>query len=298
MESTLTQDPPQMIALLVDYLRSHYRSGALTTFHANYTVAGLRRLCILSRSSSWRCSNIQKLFRPAWRLPRSWHLNLPPEFRAPVTLDLALAIAVWAYLHNPIRFCVAVLLQFHCILRPEEVRSIMLQNIMLYVEGQRIFPRVFGIVGVTKPKTRRMAVHSAAQHVLIEDEALAQFLRWLLSLVPANERGQPLLPVSAARHLQLFNAAFDLLGCARDWTPAGFRGGGATHHYLLHHDVEELRRRGRWTSVSTLDRYLQEGVLLHDQSSMPSIVSSIADLAGSILKSSNSPPPPHHHSST
>eukprot|EP00971_Amphidinium_carterae_P327603 6459045-Amphidinium_carterae.1 len=40
------------------------------------------------------------------------------------------------------------------------------------------------------------------------------------------------------------------------WKPSGLRRGGATEHDLPHRDVQGLRRRGRWTQLTTLDRYL------------------------------------------
>ena len=42
-------------------------------------------------------------------------------------------------------------------------------------------------------------------------------------------------------------------------TPGGLRGGGATDHWLRRRDVQALRRRGRWTNIKTLERYVQEG---------------------------------------
>ena len=43
---------------------------------------------------------------------------------------------------------------------------------------------------------------------------------------------------------------------------ARLRGGGACDHYLRLGNVSLLRRRGRWTSDRTLERYLQEGLYL------------------------------------
>ena len=53
---------------------------------------------------------------------------------------------------------------------------------------------------------------------------------------------------------------FNEWGLCLHFTLGGLRGGGATEHLLKRHNVPLLRRRGRWTQLNTLDRYLQEGL--------------------------------------
>ena len=42
------------------------------------------------------------------------------------------------------------------------------------------------------------------------------------------------------------------------WSPAGLRAGGATFAYRLGMTIDQLRIRGRWTSVAALEHYIQE----------------------------------------
>ena len=42
------------------------------------------------------------------------------------------------------------------------------------------------------------------------------------------------------------------------WTPAGLRAGGATFGYRAGMSIDQLRLRGRWTSVAALEHYIQE----------------------------------------
>ena len=71
------------------------------------------------------------------------------------------------------------------------------------------------------------------------------------------------MATDGAEFRNLWHEALNALQCADlHWQPAGLRGGGATEHFLRHRGVQGLRRRGRWTQLATLDRYLQEGVLL------------------------------------
>ena len=63
----------------------------------------------------------------------------------------------------------------------------------------------------------------------------------------------------------------------------GLGGGGATDHWLQYRDLPQLRRRGRWTSERTLDRYIQEGTFQLHQNRLPTEIanrlSALADLA-------------------
>jgi hypothetical protein len=48
-----------------------------------------------------------------------------------------------------------------------------------------------------------------------------------------------------------------LLGSVHRYTLGGLRGGGATAHFLLNKNMPLLQRRGRWTSLKSLDHYIQ-----------------------------------------
>ena len=60
-------------------------------------------------------------------------------------------------------------------------------------------------------------------------------------------------------------------------------GGGATDHWLQYRDLPLLRRRGRWTSERTLERYSHEGTFQLHQNRIPAEIanrlSALADLA-------------------
>ena len=142
-----------------------------------------------------------------------------------------------------------------------------------------------------------MRAHAAAQHVIIEDDALAAFLQWLLKPVPDHARTLCMRRREASTYADLFRKGLRQLGLQFPaFTPAGLRGGGATEFFLATRDIATLRRRGRWTQIQTLERYLQEGVVCsHDRSvAEPSRlrVKHLAELGVSIFQASSSPPPP------
>ena len=73
-----------------------------------------------------------------------------------------------------------MVLMAHCLLRPAEAQNIRVCDVVLLdPEGADRAPGVWGIVALTAPKTRRLPSHTAVQHVLIEDVALADFFGWV-----------------------------------------------------------------------------------------------------------------------
>ena len=118
------------------------------------------------------------------------------------------------------------------------------------------YPDVHGVVGITRSKTTRTGKHGRRQHTLIEDATLAGFLNR-----HRRPDGHRLWPGTAATFWSAWRRAQRALGLEQfNFTPAGLRGGGATDHFLRHRDIPLLRRRGRWLSERTLERYVQEGV--------------------------------------
>ena len=142
----------------------------------------------------------------------------------------------------------------------------------------------------------RLPSQTAVQHVLIEDVALADFLGWVLSGVPAINREQRLWRRTGADFRTPWHKALNALQCDDlHWQPAGLRGGGATEHFLRHWDVQGRRRRGRWTQLTTLDRYLQEGVLqLAQRTEEAKRLRHLAHLEAAFFRRKPDPPPPLH----
>ena len=136
------------------------------------------------------------------------------------------------------------------------------------VEATR-FPNTFGFIRIRKPKTRRMSGHAPVQHVLVEDAGLASLLRWAVSTVPVAFRSRKVWGQPQTKMTAIFNACCSALGIAHlRLVPAGSRGGGATDAWIRTRDVPGIRRRGRWTSERTLERYLQEGTALYLRDSL------------------------------
>ena len=125
------------------------------------------------------------------------------------------------------------------------------------------FRNAYGLVVVREPKTRRLAAHAAAQHVPIEDETLTRFLGACKSCLCKNNHEQRIwagTPQAFSFRWTKIVRKFNKWGLCVHFTVGGLRGGGATEHFLKHQNVPLLMRRGRWTQLNTLDRYLRGGV--------------------------------------
>ena len=74
------------------------------------------------------------------------------------------------------------------------------------------------------------------------------------------DRSQQLWTLRESQHLTQFYVVLQRLGVrSLQLTLHGLRGGDATEHWLSQRDIPGPRRRGRWTSERTLERYVQEG---------------------------------------
>ena len=176
-----------------NHLRVCHATGELFAYHGNTFVAALRRLLLLFQLTGGPVTDVRFTLAPLWRLMRAFHLAVPPEFRAPVPVTAAVAVAMWAWVQQEIEFAMMVLMAHHCLLRPAEAQNIRgLRRRPARPRGCGPGTGRLGIVAVTAPKTRRLPSHTAVQRVLIEDLALADFLGWVLSGVPATNREQRL----------------------------------------------------------------------------------------------------------
>ena len=145
--------------------------------------------------------------------------------------------------------------------------------------------------------TRRMPGHAAHQHVLVESEGLGRLMRAMIWHFAPADRSQQLWTLRESQHLAQFYLVLQRLGIrSLQLTLHGLRGGGATEHWLSQRDIPGLRRRGRWTSERTLERYVHEGAFcLHTLSldnDSASKIRELATLAPSFFVSVLPDPPP------
>ena len=162
-----------------------------------------------------------------------------------------------ALLRGWLGFAAAVGLGFLVLLRPCEILSLTLGNILTPIALCGPADRLFLRLGQTKTSHRGGALH---QHVRIDDAVFVPFVESIRKLPGAHE-GQRLV-LGAAEFRKKWNAIMMELGIVptRDHglTPAGLRAGGATHLFTATQDIALVKWRGRWQADRTLEHYLQE----------------------------------------
>ena len=273
---------PCLVDWTVRYLRASFYGGCLSASQVWTLLAALRRYVTLVRTLGGDLPDPTSHFSVLWRLHRSWALAIPCDFRTPVPHSVALAVAVTSWLLGWPVPSLLTLLSFHCLLRPAEARSLRWCDLHCFTEDEQCrYPGVYGLIGIGLPKTRRMPGHAAHQHVLVESEGLGRLLRKMIWHFPPEDRSQQLWTLRESQHLAQFYVVLQRLGVrSLQLTLHGLRGGGATEHWLSQRDIPGLRRRGRWTSERTLERYVQEGAFcLHTLSLDNDSASKIRELA-------------------
>lgn len=263
-----------------DYLREAFRSEDVGAGHVGTLISALTRLVHLTRALGGTVADHDEHFKPLWRLLRSWRLAVPAEFRRPVEVRLALALASYFWVCGPARLCWLVLLGFHCLLRPGEASGLSHDDVVIFDNSQVArYPDCYGVVRIAKAKTARNPSHSPVQFVLIEDGVLAASLRHHFRRACNGTVLWPHGDVTLRRH---WRRGLTALGIEDDLVaPSGLRGGGATDYFLRHRNVPSLRRRGRWSNERTLERYVQEAVYaLTENAVSVNALSRVSALAG------------------
>jgi len=307
LAALMAQGLPALVEQAVLYLRQMFSDHVFSGAQVGVLISGLKRFVGLSKALGVAMPDLGEAFRPLWRIHRSWVLSVPSEFRVAIDFRFTLAISLRAWRLGHQRLCLLFLVAFHCLLRPGEMVELRWDDLIVWDEMEAArFKDTSGFVRVRKPKTRRMAGHAAVQHVLLEDPGLASFLAWAISTVPMGHRGRRIWSQPQHKMATIFAKCCEALGLAHlHLLPAGLRGGGATDAWVRTRDVPGIRRRGRWTSEKTLERYLQEGTALYLRNSLHPDTRALVDKEAAVatelfvLLQQRSPPAvpprPRHH---
>eukprot|EP00971_Amphidinium_carterae_P238875 4741899-Amphidinium_carterae.1 len=284
---------------IAQFIRHQCATNAWGKSHAAQLLAAAKRYMLWGQASGYAMPSPEHVLAPSRRLLRAWKRYEPVVPHTPVPLDVALALmsAFLSVGHHSA--AVVIGLCFHCLLRVEEVMSVTWSDLQLSAASviQR-YPQVCALVGIRKPKLRTGVGRNNRQFVTVEDSAFAGLLGWLTSTLGATEMQQLVWPVNGAiGFLKVWRRMLATLGLPAQFTPAGLRSGGATHHFLVHQDIPRLRRRGRWQQDKTLEHYLHEVIYAMEMAKLTSRqvskVQHLARLTGAIcLDLPSTPPPP------
>ena len=149
-------------------------------------------------------------------------------------------------------------------LRPVEYLGLLRSDLILPSDrGEEVFDL---IVRVRKPKTRR---YCHRQHARVTDQMVIALCSAAFAHLPLDG---PLTAYTASTFRSALAKLLAYLGIpfGRKFggpTLASLRGTGATELYLMTEDIAKIAWRGRWRSMTSLERYLQDsaGALLLQQ---------------------------------
>ena len=209
--------------------------------------------------------------RYRWKLPRVWNAlkswkRLKPSIpRTPLPLDLvpvlflrALELARaeatraegWPWLS------LAVLIRtgFFGLLRPGEITKLKRRDVQIVLKSGS---PPLALIALRDPKTSYVEGAGAHQFVCIREVATVQ---WLAYFVAGLKPEEPLWPRAKEVFTRFFKQLLIIAGLRHlKLTPACLRAGGTTHLFISGQSLEQISFLGRWTTLSTLRSYIQEG---------------------------------------
>ena len=191
----------------------------------------------------------------AWRVGWAWRGLVPARNHRPMPGPALKAAVAVALLENAVDLAAILAIGFSACLRPAELLTLKVNDVLLPSKTLGRAGSFYVTVG--QPKMRRLAARR--EHVLVEQPSLTSFLEQVL----ADREGEELLFRNGPRGLTTaFDEVVRVLGLPRGdltgLTLASLRAGGATWLFESTRDLELVRWRGRWSSMRTLEIYIQE----------------------------------------
>lgn len=192
---------------------------------------------------------VKKCFLRSWDLMRTWSRIELPTRATPMPAWAVLGMAGYCWLNGLRGTALGLLLGFGGFLRTEEL-SVLTFGKVYVTSTQEIVLNL----GFTKSGVRK----GAAEMVTISDKPLAKLTS---SLLTSSSPTDLVLGMSVFQFRTLFKRVTSALGLdPLRFRPYSLRRGGASHHFLLHHDISTTLFKGRWDSVKAGRVYIVEGV--------------------------------------
>ena len=240
--------------LLCDYLEHLWASGEGRAL-ASDTVAGLQDYDVRIRGQ----------LTGAWRLLKTWSMNEIPNRAPPLPQHVLHAMVGWAFFHQRFTFGVSLLLGFYGMLRTGEILD--LRSSQLFTEFNN--PKLIVSLGLTKGGKRQ----GASESVVIGYDMVVTFVKKWKDLASSHTP----LAVSPGNWRALFNEAVTALQLQSfGFRPYSLRRGGATWWFAKHHSLDKILVQGRWQAPKTARIYINEGLSILAEMSLPTTLPSLA----------------------
>ena len=202
---------------------------------------------------------------------RGWERLQPSVSYPPLTWELACAMAVKATKAGFSAVGLGIVLQFDCLLRISELLALRRQDVIF--EGDPTQPAEFkgALLCLRHTKTGR------DQSVTVDDPDVLRLLRRHCDALPRDD--SPVFPFRADHYRRVFKRVAASLGLSPRYVPHSCRHGGATRLFQRNPlSLEAIKLRGRWKSLESAKRYIQQGVVLLTTVTVPRAVAILGRL--------------------
>ena len=184
----------------------------------------------------------------AWGLLKAWNRFELPCRACPITLDILFGLCGALTQAGFWRDGVLAAVAFHLLLRTGEIFTL---------QAQDLVPRPDGTVGIVRLRdTKGQKLKGASESVVVQDVVIG---RLLTILAHGLDHGDGLLQCRSEYWRYRWNLAVKRLHLEDVNVKAySLRRGGCTAFFRQQGNYDKTVERGRWTSVSTARRYLDD----------------------------------------
>lgn len=245
LDSLLRRSSRRIDRLLTDYLHHLHRmqSPHCYAVHAVYGLIyyapELKERLLLSRRSL-----------------RGWERTRVHRSHPPLTWELTVVIALTMARRGLHAEAVASLLAFDCYLRVGEYLRLQFRDVALLDD-----PRLGGAHTGMALRLAQTKTGSNQWVTVREPAVVAAFTQYLQcrTWLPTDR----VFPFSLSHWRRVLRSCCASLGLgAIPFVPHSFRHGGATRDYMRGHTIEQIKLHGRWKSLESARRYIQQGPAL------------------------------------
>eukprot|EP00438_Fugacium_kawagutii_P030551 Skav236000 [mRNA] locus=scaffold348:439265:442676:+ [translate_table: standard] len=258
----------QFDPMVADYVEFLWADGQGKTVASN-TLAALQD----------KHPQLKGKLQESWRLRKTWSTHEVPNRAPPLPLDVLYAMVGLADFQENPGMALTLLLAYHGLLRTGELLSLKVQHVSI---SKAKGPAVLSL-GLTKSGKRQ----GAAESVTVYNEDVCRRLFQWVSVFPAHT----LLAGPSHAWRKQFAHLIEKLGFSTwDFRPYSLRRGGATQMFKSFGSFDRLLVSGRWQSARTARIYVNEGLAVLAEMTLPWTPFS-RNLRAQYLKSLTSPLP-------
>jgi hypothetical protein len=196
--------------------------------------------------------------KQSWRLMKAWVTHEVPNRAPPLSLDCLYVMVGYSLFKEWTTFALSLLLGFHGLLRTGELLSVRAKHISVATPKG---PAVVSL-GLTKSGKRQGSAESVTVH---SEDVCRRLYQWKTQVT-----SETLLTGASHSWRKRFADVLEAVGFQNlDYRPYSLRRGGATNHFSMHGRFDSLIVLGRWQSASTARIYVNEGMSVLTEMSVP-----------------------------